>query len=265
MNLSLSLSNSHRLRGTAVWWLLLIPLLAAFPMSFALAQSEDEKAPVIVPNTPYYEPQPDLIPPAPRPTAAASQAVAPAPAGAPSAFVIPSGSNVAIEFDEELEFGDRGTFFQAALAEDLKADKQLVAPRGTPVRGEIYRDPSNSRLAIELTDLKLGHDWQPVYTEPLKAEAKKKGSGFWKKFLTGVGVAGVVAGRALEASNRPRFGGCGRRVNPSLGKAAIATGAQVGGALLLTRQIYGGRGGPAYKIKKGTEYSFTLEDDLHIR
>ncbi|HSR52111.1 MAG TPA: hypothetical protein VLV83_14870 [Acidobacteriota bacterium] len=250
-------------KGTAAAVFLII-LISLLSLGTASAQDQDEKAPVIVPNTPYYEPderaEQAVLPvsapghlPANRPAAVASR----------SSLVIPSGSNLAIQFDDELEFGERGTFFQAVLAEDLVQNQRVVAAKGTPVRGEVYRDPSNDKLHIEITDLQLGPDWQPVYTRPLKAEAKKKGRGFWSKFATGLGIAGIVAGEALDAGSRGRRG-CPTRRNRSAGRAALAAGAQAGGALLLSRQVYGNVRGPSYKIKKGKQYSFTLEDDLRI-
>lgn len=177
--------------------------------------------------------------------------------------VLPRGTQVAIRLNRDLKLDSAGSTFQAALSEDLMVGNELLAPRGTLVRGELirsYNSQGQPEPALSLTEIWLKNDWRTLQTDPLPMESRR-GSGNGRKFLAGLALAGVIAGDTL--SNTGRRGPCGRRV-VSGKRLAIGTAAGLGGqlgAILLSR-----RGGAAplqkVKLKRGQQFRFELAEPV---
>lgn len=231
--------------------LLLASLALAYP---AVAQGPPDV--VIVPSPP------DFSIPAPAPQ---SVVQTPLQATAPQAdVVLPRGTQVAIRFNRDLKLDSAGSTFQAALSEDLIVGSEVLAPRGTLVRGELirsYNSQGQPEPALSLTEIWLKNDWRSLQTDPLPMEGRS-GSGKGRKFLAGLALAGVIAGDAL--SNSGQRGSCPRRSAISGKRLAIGTAAGLGGqlgALLLNR---GGVGLPLQKVKlkRGQQFRFELVEPV---
>ncbi len=223
---------------------LLAGLALALP---ALAQAPPEV--VVVPSPPDYSN------PVTQDVAQTFQTAAPQ-----ADVVLPQGTQVAIRFNRNLRLESPGSAFQAALSEDLMVGGDLMAPRGTLVRGELirsYNAQGQPTPALALTEIWLKNDWRFLQTDPLPLEARG-GSGRWRKFLAGLALGGVIAGESLSNRGSDRRNSCPRR-SPSGTRAAIGSAAGLGGqlgALLLNR----GSGLPQQKVKlkRGQQFRFQL-------
>lgn len=149
----------------------------------------------------------------------------------------PSANRIHVEIRDKVTTrkADTGDEFDARLTHDLYAGKQLIAPAGTYVRGEVImvqdgqRGPQKQRAELEvvLTEIKIDGEWYPLEVKPLEFKAKRNHS-----------VAKVGAGAAVGAL----VGGV----------RGAATGGVLGaGWAVMSR-------GKHVKLKRGTELTFKL-------
>jgi hypothetical protein len=105
-----------------------------------------------------------------------------------------------IKTTSQLETGQTksGAKFTAALQTDLVVGNTVVAPAGATVYGRVVESKKAGRLVgkakltIELTDLKINNQLQPIVTEQLSSTGERQGT--LKKVGAGAAVGGIADG-----------------------------------------------------------------------
>lgn len=169
--------------------------------------------------------------PAPRPPAAATQTSVP--------ITVNAGTRLMIRMENTLDTGKTksGERFTSVLEADLVVNGVVVAPKGSQVYGKVVesvkakRVRGKAKLLVELTDIKIKGQLQPIVSEQLGYEGDK--SGTLKKVGAGAAV-GAIAGDA--------------------GKGAV-----VGGALAVLTK------GKQIQIPAGTLLEFRLSQPLSVK
>lgn len=236
-----------------VWFLSFLPAVAALSVPAAAQQTPVE--PVIVPSPPSSLPV--GLPPGrlqPQPQHQHQTRLQPPPARPQPPVVLPQGTKLSIRFNKDVRLESPGSTFQAALSDELRVGGEMIAPRGTLVRGELIS--SYNGPALNLTQIWLKNDWRPLYAEPFPIEARR-GSGNGRKVLAGLALASVIAGEALSQS---RTSGWPPRRKHVAAATALRTAGSVG-ALLLARGAISSQWQPV-KLKRGRQMSFQLLEDL---
>ncbi len=171
-----------------------------------------------------------LPPPVPAKSTAASQVSGP--------VTVNAGTRVMIRTENNLDTGSTksGERFTSALEADLVVDGIVVAPKGATVYGKVIesvkakRIRGKAKLMVELTDIMIMGQLQPIVSEQLGYEGDR--SGTVKKVGAGAAI-GALAGDA--------------------GK-----GAAVGGALAVLTK------GNQIQIPAGTLLEFRLSQPLTV-
>ena len=175
-------------------------------------------------------PQPAATAPAPAAaTPAATPGQAPAPAAVRSveqSLVVPQGTLIVVRLASDISSATatQGDRFQGFLDQDLAANGQMIAPRGSKVFGIVTTVDRGSKgsgqpvLSVALTDIKVGDRVLPIQTAPLTVEGKAGNGG--RKV---VGAAGIGAAIGAIAD-----GGDGAAIGAAIGGAAGAGAAAAG-------------------------------------
>jgi hypothetical protein len=95
-----------------------------------------------------------------------------------------------------------GERFRASLQENLVVEGRIAAPKGTDVYGrlaaarEAGRLAGRSELKLELTDIVLNNQPQPIMTGAYEVAGKARGGSTAKKTAGGAAVGAVIGGIA---------------------------------------------------------------------
>lgn len=224
--------------------------IKVIPVSEILAITFGTSAPAprsaTAPTAPRAQAEPAADP------APASQAPAYRVADRPTTLVVPAGTSILITMVDAVDssrnkVGDR---FRASLDADLVADGVLVAPKGADVYGRLVevreagRLTGRSELALELTDILIEQELQPILTGEYEVAGEGRGGDTAKK----VGI-GAAAGAAIGAI---AGGGKGAAIGAGIG-AGAGTAIQV-----LTR-------GEQVRVPSETRLEFRLRADFYAR
>ena len=183
---------------------------------------------------------PSVAEPAARPAPAAPAPAAPAPPARPvpaetpkapaarpasaasGSATVPAGTRILVRMIDSVDSeknrpGDR---FRASLEEDLVVDDKLVAKKGTDVYGrlaevkEAGRLAGRSELRLELTDLLIAMQLQPIVTSDYGVAGESRGGDTAKKTVGGAAVGAIVGAIA--------GGGKGAAIGAGVGAGAGA-------------------------------------------
>lgn len=146
---------------------------------------------------------------------------------------VPAGTAILVRMidsvdSETNQVGDR---FRASLEEDLVVDGVLVAPKGTDVYGRLSRAEEAGRLAgrseleLELTDILINNQLQPIVSGEYSVAGDSRGRDTAKK--VGVGAAaGAVIG-AIAGGGKGAAIGAGVGAGAGTAIQVITKGEQV--------------------------------------
>ena len=170
-------------------------------------------------------------PPPPAPSTAAPRASGP--------VTVNAGTRLMIRTENSLDTGStkRGERFTCALEANLVVNGVVVAPKGSQVYGKVLesvkakRVRGKAKLLVELTDIMIKGQLQPIVSEQLGWEGDRSGT------VKKVGVGAVVGGVAGDARK----------------------GALVGGALAVLTK------GKQIQIPAGTLLEFRLAQPLSVK
>jgi hypothetical protein len=165
---------------------------------------------------------------------------------------VPAGTRLVVRMIDGVDsdtahVGDR---FHASLVEDLVVDSTLVAPKDTDVYGRLTeakqagRIQGQSELRLELTDIMMHNQLQPIQTGDYQEVGQSRGKDTAKKTVGGAALGAVIGGIA---------GG---------GKGAAA-GAGIGGAVGAGTQVF--THGQKVKVPPETVLDFTLQQPFVAR
>ncbi len=190
-----------------------------------------------------------------QPTGAASQQQQPAkqPRRTLSGPVtVPAGSTILVRMidsvdSETNQIGDR---FRASLEEDLVVDGVVVVSKGTDVYGrlaeakEAGRIAGKSELKLELTDILIGQQLQPIVTSDYEVAGESRGKQTAKR-VGGAAAVGAIIGAVAG-------GGKGAAIGAGVG-AGAGTAIQV-----LTK-------GEQVRVPSETLLEFRIEQAFTVR
>ncbi len=165
---------------------------------------------------------------------------------------VPAGTTILVRMidtvdSEKNQIGDR---FRASLEADLVIDGVVVVPKGTEVYGrltevkEAGRLAGRSELKLELTDLLIGQQLQPIVTSDYEVAGESRGKDTAKK-VGGAAAIGAVIGAVAG-------GGKGAAIGAGVG-AGAGTAIQV-----LTR-------GQQVHVPSETLLEFRIEQPFTVR
>ena len=136
---------------------------------------------------------------------------------------VPAGTRLLVRMidgvdSEKNRVGDR---FRASLEENLTVGETVVAPRGTDVYGrlaeakEAGRIAGKSELRLELTDILINQQLQPIVTGDYEVSGKSRGADTAKKVGGGAALGAIIGAIA--------GGGKGAAIGAGVGAAAGTT------------------------------------------
>ncbi|MBI1749057.1 MAG: hypothetical protein HY234_11860 [Acidobacteria bacterium] len=175
-----------------------------------------------------------------------------APAAQSNSVTVPAGMRITVRMIDgvDSETNKPGDTFRASLDTDIVVDGVLAVPRSSDVRGRLVevkeagRIAGRSELRLELTDIMVNGQWQPVSTGDYDVTGKSRGADSAKKIGAGAAIGAVVGAIA---------GG---------GKGA-AIGAGVGAGAGTAIQIF--TKGDQVRVPSETTLEFALEKPLVVR
>ncbi len=164
---------------------------------------------------------------------------------------VPAGTRLLVRMidsvdSEKNRVGDR---FRVSLEEDLTADHTLVAPKGADVYGRLAEAKEaghisgKSELKLELTDILVNQQLQPIITGDYEVSGKSRGAQSAKRIGGGAAVGAVIGAIA--------GGGKGAAIGAGVG-AGAGTAVQV-----LTR-------GEQVRVPSETLLEFRLAQPLTV-
>lgn len=114
---------------------------------------------------------------------------------------VPAGTTITVRMIDSVDSQNNriGDIFRANLDEDLVVNDQVVAPRGTDVRGRLSEAKSAGRIAgkselqLELTEMLINNRPYPLITGEYEVSGKSRG-GQSAKVIGATTVAGAVIG-----------------------------------------------------------------------
>lgn len=165
---------------------------------------------------------------------------------------VPAGTTILVRMidsvdSETNQIGDR---FRASLEEDLVVDGVVVAPKGTDVYGrlaeakEAGRIAGKSELKLELTDILIGQQLQPIVTGEYEVAGESRGKQTAKR-VGGAAAVGAIIGAVAG-------GGKGAAIGAGVG-AGAGTAIQV-----LTK-------GQQVRVPSETLLEFRIEQSFTVR
>jgi len=119
-------------------------------------------------------------------------------------ITVPAGTRLLVRMIDGID-SDRnrvGERFRASLQENLVVEGRIVAPKGTDVYGrlsearEAGRLAGRSELKLELTDMVLNNQPQPIMTGTYEVAGKARGGNTAAKTAGGAAVGAVIGGIA---------------------------------------------------------------------
>ncbi len=146
--------------------------------------------------------------------------------GAGQRVTVPAGTRLLVRMidsvdSEKNKVGDR---FRASLEQDLTVDHTLVAPKGADVYGRLAEAKEaghisgKSELKLELTDILVNQQLQPIITGDYEVSGKSRGAQSAKRIGGGAAVGAVIGAIA--------GGGKGAAIGAGVG-AGAGTAVQV--------------------------------------
>jgi hypothetical protein len=224
--------------------------IKVIPVSEILAITFGTSAPAA--RTPAAPAQPSGPAPAAAPAPVTQAAPAYRVAERPTTVTVPAGTSILIRMIDSVDssrnkVGDR---FRASLDTDLVVNGILVAPKGADVYGRLVevreagRLTGRSELGLELTDILIEQELQPILTGEYEVAGEGRGGDTAKK----VGI-GAAAGAAIGAI---AGGGKGAAIGAGIG-AGAGTAIQV-----MTR-------GEEVRVPSETRLEFRLRADFLAR
>lgn len=156
-------------------------------------------------------------------TRAAAAEPAAEPSGSAERVTVPAGTRILVRMidsvdSEKNKVGDR---FRASLEQDLMVGDTLVAPKGTDVYGrlaqatEAGKIAGRSELKLELTDILINQQLQPIVSGDYAVSGKSRGSDSAKKIGGGAALGAVIGAVA--------GGGKGAAIGAGVGAGAGTT------------------------------------------
>lgn len=120
--------------------------------------------------------------------------------GTPQRVTVPAGTRVLIRMidsvdSEKNKVGDR---FRAGLEQDLIVDGTVVAPKGADVYGRLAEAKEaghisgRSELKLELTDILINQQLQPIVTGDYQVSGKSRGANTAKKVGGGAALGAII-------------------------------------------------------------------------
>lgn len=117
---------------------------------------------------------------------------------------VPAGTRILVRMVDAVDSSKQkaGFRFTATLEANLQAYDVTVAPRGTPVYGVLTQASSagkfkgSSQLVLELTDIVINGNAQPLMTTDYQVKGKGEGGETTKKVLGGAGLGALIGGIA---------------------------------------------------------------------
>lgn len=167
-------------------------------------------------------------------------------------ITVPAGTTILVRMidsvdSETNQVGDR---FRASLEEDLVVDGVVVVPKGTDVYGrlaeakEAGRIAGKSELKLELTDILIGQQLQPIITGEYEVAGESRGQQTAKR-VGGAAAVGAIVGAVVG-------GGKGAAIGAGVG-AGAGTAIQV-----LTK-------GQQVRVPSETLLEFRIEQAFTVR
>lgn len=158
------------------------------------------------------------------PAASAAPEAKPAsPEGSAQRVTVPAGTRILVRMidsvdSEKNKVGDR---FRASLEQDLTVGDALVAPRGTDVYGRLAEAKEaghiagKSQLRLELTDILINQQLQPIMSGDYEVAGKSRGKQSAERIGGGAALGAVIGAIA--------GGGKGAAIGAGVGAGAGTT------------------------------------------
>ena len=127
----------------------------------------------------------------------------------PRRVTIPAGTRILVRTNDSIDSSNSrvGFRFTGTLETNLQLDNLTVAPRGTPVHGQLVNAASAGRmsgganLTLELTDIIINGTANPILTNAFEIRSQGQGGSTARRIVGGAGlgalVGGVAGGRPL--------------------------------------------------------------------
>ena len=133
---------------------------------------------------------------------------------------IPAGTRLLVRTTDNIDSRSSrpGSRFTGILETNLQLDDVTVAHRGTTVHGRLVeassagRTSGRSRLTLELTDIIINGNANPILTESYQLRGRGQGGSTTRRGLRGAGLGALVGGIA--------GGGSGAAVGAAVGGGA---------------------------------------------
>ena len=194
--------------------------------------------------------------PAKTPATAPATAAAKTPSyaersGSTQRVTVPAGTRLLVRMIDSMDSDTNkvGDKFRASLESDLVVDGTVVAPKGTDVYGrlseaqEAGRIAGKSQLKLELTDILINQQLQPIVTGDYEVSGKSRGADTAKKVGGGAALGAIIGAIA--------GGGKGAAIGAGVG-AGAGTAIQV-----LTK-------GEQVKVPSETMLEFRIEQPFSV-
>jgi hypothetical protein len=128
----------------------------------------------------------------------------PAAAQKAPTVTVPAGTRVLVRMIDAIDSSKQkaGFRFTATLETNLQAVDEVVAPRGTPVYGQLASASSagrlsgSSQLTLELTDIVINGTAYPLLSSTYEIKGGGEGSKTAKKVVGGAGLGALIGGIA---------------------------------------------------------------------
>ena len=139
---------------------------------------------------------------------------------------IPAGTRLLVRTTDNIDSSSSrpGSRFTGTLETNLQLDDVTVAPRGTTVHGRLVeassagRTSGRSRLTLELTDIVINGNANPIMTVSYQLRGRGQGGRTTRRGLRGAGLGAVVG----SVAGGGRGAALGAAVGAGTGKAVSA-------------------------------------------
>jgi hypothetical protein len=166
-------------------------------------------------------------------------------------MTVPAGTRILVRTTDPIDSSKQqaGYRFTGSLETNLQAEDAVVAPRGTPVHGQLTEAKSAGRmsgganLTLELTDIVIGGTAYPIMTTPYEMRSEGKGKKTTRRILGGTGLGAMIGGIA--------GGGTGAAIGAVSG-AALGTAASAA------------KGGQQVQVPSESLIEFRLEQPVSL-
>ena len=122
----------------------------------------------------------------------------------PRRVTIPAGTRILVRTNDSIDSSNSrvGFRFTGTLETNLQLDNLTVAPRGTPVHGQLVNAASAGRmsgganLTLELTDIIINGTANPILTNAFEIRSQGQGGSTARRIVGGAGLGALVGGVA---------------------------------------------------------------------